>query len=114
MEVTFAPRNLLEINDARIRFRNFKGLEDTYNHEGDRNFALIIAGGTLDDGHESAIPCIIELTNPTPASMSEPMLADNPLMSDTKKFVRLSKNSGILADNPSNICMMNVTNESII
>lgn len=52
MEVTFAPRNLLEINDARIRFRNFKGLEDTYNHEGDRNFALIIAGGTLDDGRE--------------------------------------------------------------
>ena len=50
MEVTFAPKNILEINDARIIFRNFRGEADRFNKEGDRNFALVIAGGTLDDG----------------------------------------------------------------
>lgn len=50
MEVAFAPKNILEINDARICFRNFRGEADRFNKEGDRNFALIIAGGTLDDG----------------------------------------------------------------
>lgn len=52
MELVFAPRNVLQINDARIIFKNFKGEGSKFNKEGDRNFALLITGGTIDDGTE--------------------------------------------------------------
>lgn len=42
MELTFAPRNILQIDDARIIFRNFRGEGGKFNKEGDRNFALTI------------------------------------------------------------------------
>ena len=63
MEITFAPKNVLEINDARIIFKNFKGLGDKYNREGDRNFAMIIAGGTLDDGNSRRIVTAEEMAD---------------------------------------------------
>lgn len=42
MELTFAPRDILQVDDARIIYRNFKGEPSKFNREGDRNFALII------------------------------------------------------------------------
>ena len=42
MKLTFAPRDVLQIDDAMIIFKNFKGEGGRYNAEGNRNFAILI------------------------------------------------------------------------
>ena len=42
MNVTFAPKGILQIDDARMVYRNFSGRGDKFNREGDRNFKLVI------------------------------------------------------------------------
>lgn len=50
MRITYGPRNVLEINGAQLRFVNFRGEGSKFNKEGDRNFAILIEDGVLDDG----------------------------------------------------------------
>lgn len=42
MNLCFAPRGILQIDDAKIIFKNFEGRGDKFNREGDRNFSLLI------------------------------------------------------------------------
>ena len=42
MEMRFAPNRIVEMDNVHLCFRNFRGLGDKYNKEGDRNFAIII------------------------------------------------------------------------
>lgn len=48
MEVKFNG-NILQIEDARIIYRNFSGVATKYNREGDRNFAVIIPNQEICD-----------------------------------------------------------------
>ena len=49
MELTFAPRGILQIDDARIIYRNFSGEASQFNRAGDRNFSVLIDDQQIAD-----------------------------------------------------------------
>lgn len=69
MELNFAPRGIIEINDARICFRNFSGEGGKFNKEGDRNFAVIIpnqemANALIEDTNQYGVGWNVKIKAP--------------------------------------------------
>lgn len=49
MKLTFAPRGVIQVEEARLIFNNFAGRGSMYNREGDRNFCLRIPTQEMAD-----------------------------------------------------------------
>lgn len=62
MNITFGPKGILQIDNARIIYRNFEGRGDKFNREGDRNFALVIEDAYINkESNITAAEDIVEI-----------------------------------------------------
>lgn len=69
MKLTFKDRGILEIDDARIIYRNFSGEASKYNRAGDRNFSLLIddeeiADALIDDVNQYGVGWNVKVRPP--------------------------------------------------
>lgn len=69
MHVTFAPNGILQIDDARIIFRNFEGRGSRFAREGDRDFSVVIPDeeikeALLADMNEFGCPWNVKIKAP--------------------------------------------------
>lgn len=69
MNLTFAPRGILQIDNARITYKNFSGRGDKFNREGDRNFSLIIpttdiCDALVDDKNQFGVGWNVKIKDP--------------------------------------------------
>ena len=71
MNITFAPRGILQIDDASIIYKNFAGVGSKFNREGDRNFAVRIPDTELAKKREIFLSCFFLLRS---NSMTEVLL----------------------------------------
>lgn len=69
MKLTIAPRDILQIDDARICFRNFRGEESAFNAKGNRNFSVVIpdmeiAEALLENKNKYGVPWNVKIKAP--------------------------------------------------
>lgn len=72
MNVTFAPNGILQIDNARLIYRNFSGEGSKFNREGDRNFSLYIddediANAMMEDKNEYGVGWNVKIKPPRDA-----------------------------------------------
>ena len=69
MKLTFAPRGVLQIDDARIIWRNFAGKPTQFTREGERYFTLVIPNSEIcealmNDVNRYGVPWNVKIKEP--------------------------------------------------
>lgn len=69
MKLKFGPRGILQIDDARIVYRNFEGRVSEFNKNGDREFSLVIpseeiAEALRNDKNQFGVPWNVKIKAP--------------------------------------------------